>query len=377
METAREAVLRGHGRSALPAQRNKQRAPGGIEAVQRVVVAIGGVFKPSFNAKAVSQRFSGAQVDQGNAGQVHTAGIGAAPRVAKFDSGPAAIVKPVVKRGGCLVFGPSEQLFTGVPVFGVLPGQRRLGMPALHGMPVSEFGPLYAGTLDVDSAHIRPGKVDQIANAGFVQAQPKCLSAGKIPVRADFSRAGTFGIKLGVAGVKAAKTLGVQLVEVWRPESLAEARKQAPVIGRSPAGRQVAGNSRAEMLIPVPTQAGFPVKGLAAAFQPCPGAYVVAIARPAVAAVAGFAPAVHAQQPLGVHANAAFGLDAGLRSACLRARIAKRGLGVKTVAQQSGRSLPAPVFARVVFVGGYSRPALNIGHTLVKLHLAIVAAHAP
>src|SRR5690625_7926176 len=95
-------------------------------------------------------------------------------------------------------------------------------------MPVSEFGPLYAGTLDVDSAHIRPGKVDQIANAGFVQAQPKCLSAGKIPVRADFSRAGTFGIKLVVAGVMAAKILGVLLVEVGRQVRHAEAITPAP-----------------------------------------------------------------------------------------------------------------------------------------------------
>src|SRR5690625_6973004 len=166
METAREAALRGPGRSALPAQRNKQRAPGGIEAVQRFVVAIGGVFKPSFNAKAVSKWFSGAQIDQGNAGQVNVAGIGATPRVANFDSGPAAIVKLVVKRGGCLVFGPSEQLFTGVPVFRVLPGQRRLAMPVPHAMPVSEFGPLYASTLDVHSAHGGPGKVDQTAAAG-------------------------------------------------------------------------------------------------------------------------------------------------------------------------------------------------------------------
>src|SRR5699024_11067884 len=187
METAREAALRGPGRSALPAQRNKQRAPGGIEAVQRFVVGIGVVYNPSFNAKAVSKWFSGAQIDQGNAGQVNVAGIGATPRVANFDSGPAAIVKLVVKRGGCLVFGPSEQLFTGVPVFGVLPGQRRLGMPVLHGMPVSEFGLLYASTLNVDSANVEPGKVDKIADADYVQAQSKCLSAGIIPVSADFS----------------------------------------------------------------------------------------------------------------------------------------------------------------------------------------------
>src|SRR5690625_4972820 len=131
METAREAALRGPGRSALPAQRNKQRAPGGIEAVQRFVVAIGGVFKPSFNANAVSKWSSGAQSDQGTAGQGNVAGIGATPRVSNFESGPAAIVKLVVKRGGGLVCGPSDQLSTGVPVFGVLPGQRRLGMPEL------------------------------------------------------------------------------------------------------------------------------------------------------------------------------------------------------------------------------------------------------